>query len=233
MGTDPVIGYLTHSGQDKPPRLPHHNGNCGKDISNRPFFATYPFGKYPQKCPQKISQQYATLYTTHQMPYLQPPFTRWPTTLEHSHEHSGACSCKLEANSNKYSGMEGIPIKSEQSCSRQLMEDSKVAKAHTTHGWVLATGSIVLLFTGAGPIDGPFDLSSSTRRELGGLASSLLLIAAMSRLWGIRHRASFRWCADSKAAISRALRYAHQRSRYYMPPDSDLLSLIRNLLREI
>jgi hypothetical protein len=101
-----------------------------------------------------------------------------------------------------------------------------------TFGWILSTGKHVL-FRGAGPIDGPFDSSSSTRSELGGCASSLLLIVVVSRLWGLRHRCKFCWFTDSKAAISRTNRYSRKKRATRMPYDADLLSLISDLLAEL
>jgi hypothetical protein len=100
-----------------------------------------------------------------------------------------------------------------------LATDGGLKGCNGTHGWVLATSNTVL-FTGAGPID-----SSSTRCELGGLASSLLTIAATARIWGLRHKASLRWYADSKAANLRVNRFARHRTRSRrMPPDADFLS---------
>ena len=96
----------------------------------------------------------------------------------------------------------------------------------------MATKSIVL-FECSGPVDGY--TQTSTRSELAGGASSILLITSiLARMWGIRHRCSFRWLTDSKAAISRFLRYAPRQSRKAkMPDDSDLLALIRGCLTEL
>ncbi|KAI2501729.1 hypothetical protein MHU86_12735 [Fragilaria crotonensis] len=103
-----------------------------------------------------------------------------------------------------------------------------------THGWVLATRKCVL-FRCSGPVDGFVSAESSTRSELAGCASSLLLVTAFSRMWGLRHRCSFVWITDSKAAISRIRKYAlaAQYSPARMPDDADLISLISQLLREL
>ncbi|KAI2512859.1 hypothetical protein MHU86_1405 [Fragilaria crotonensis] len=102
-----------------------------------------------------------------------------------------------------------------------------------TFGWVLATSKNILFKCG-GPVDGPFDTASSTRSELCGFASSLLLIAAASRNWGLRHSCSFRWLTDSRSAISKVYKTNRRgclASRQTF--DSDLLSMIRSLLIEI
>lgn len=71
-----------------------------------------------------------------------------------------------------------------------------------TFGWILAT-SKTTLFKCGGPVDGPFDTQTSTRCELCGFASALVLIASVSRNWGLRHRCSFEWFTDSRAALSK------------------------------
>ncbi|KAI2500344.1 hypothetical protein MHU86_14152 [Fragilaria crotonensis] len=113
-----------------------------------------------------------------------------------------------------------------------LATDGGLLGTQSTHGWILATSTTVL-FTGSGPVDGPFELASSTRSELGGLAASLLLIVGIARFWGLRHKASIRWYADSKSAISRVNRHALPRyCPTVMPQDADLISLIRKLIEE-
>ena len=114
-----------------------------------------------------------------------------------------------------------------------VASDGGLHKQHGTHGWIVSTGKVVL-FKCAGPIDGPFDTNSSTRCELGGCASCLLLLVSLSRFWGLKHRCSFRWYCDSKSAISRIQRYCRHMSRVTtMPYDADLLSLIKSLLQEL
>lgn len=102
-----------------------------------------------------------------------------------------------------------------------------------TFGWVLTTSKRVL-FTCGGPVDGPHDTATSTRSELSGIASALLLIASVSRNWGLRHRCSFRVISDSRAALSKVTRILHRHSlESRQPPESDLLMLIQSLLMEI
>ena len=102
-----------------------------------------------------------------------------------------------------------------------------------THGWVISTGTKIL-FQCAGPVDGPRDTASSTRSELGGYASALLLIRALYRFWGLRHRSKFHWYCDSKAAISRVKRYtSHKTLVPKMPDDADLMSIIRSCQQEL
>jgi hypothetical protein len=114
-----------------------------------------------------------------------------------------------------------------------IASDGGLSGNQGTFGWVLTTSKHVLFQCG-GPVDGPFDVLNSTRSELCGFASSLLMIAAISRNWGLRHRCSFRWCTDSKSALSKVFK-TNQRgcTSGRQPYDSDLLSMIRSLLIEI
>ena len=111
-----------------------------------------------------------------------------------------------------------------------LASDGGLSTHSATHGWVLSTGSQVL-FRCSGPVDGNFDTNSSTRSELGGCASSLLLIASLSKLWGQRHRCSFNWYTDSTSAISRFHKHCGRRRSNHMPPDADLISIISSSLQ--
>ena len=103
-----------------------------------------------------------------------------------------------------------------------------------THGWVLASKKHVL-FRCSGPVDGFVSTESLTRSELAGCASSLLLITVIARMWGLRHRCSFCWITDSRAAISRITKYVLSGGRCIkqMPDDADLISLIATLYREL
>lgn len=115
-----------------------------------------------------------------------------------------------------------------------IASDGGLDGGEGTHGWVLATKKYVL-FRCAGPVDGFASAESSTRSELAGCASSLLLVTAFSRMWGLRHRCSFIWITDSKAAISRIRKFAlTKNSPARMPDDADdVISLISQLLREL
>jgi hypothetical protein len=110
--------------------------------------------------------------------------------------------------------------------------DGGLLKTQGTHGWVISNGSTVL-FRCAGPVDGPFDTSSSTRCELSGYASVLLFIDHLSLFWGIRHKCKFTWICDSRAAISRVRRFATRHPSRRMPADVDLISIIRTHLASI
>ena len=108
-----------------------------------------------------------------------------------------------------------------------IATDGGLAQSKGTHGWVIALNDCIL-FQCAGPVDGPFDTTSSTRCELSGYASVLLFLDHLSKFWGIRHRCHFNWYCDSKAAISRVRRFSLRSSVFRrMPPDADLLSIIR------
>lgn len=102
-----------------------------------------------------------------------------------------------------------------------------------TFGWVLTTSKRVLFKCG-GPVDGPHDTATSTRSELCGIASALLLIASVARNWGLRHRCSFRIITDSRSALAK-IRHILKRHglESRQPPESDLLMMIHSLLREI
>ena len=63
-----------------------------------------------------------------------------------------------------------------------VASDGGLHNTSGTHGWIISTGKKVLLKC-AGPVDGPFDHSSSTRCELSGCALSLLLLVVLSRMW--------------------------------------------------
>ena len=114
-----------------------------------------------------------------------------------------------------------------------LASDGGLSGAKGTHGWVLSNGSDIILQC-SGPVDGPADTASSTRSELAGCASALLLLVSLTRYWGLKFRCKFNWYPDSRAAISRLNRFSRRGSiRTRMPHDVDLLSLIADLLREI
>ena len=115
-----------------------------------------------------------------------------------------------------------------------LASDGGLAEGKATHGWVLSTKKHIL-FRCSGPVDGPTDLNSSTRSELGGCASALTLLVSVSRTWGgIRPRCSFRWYTDSRSAITRIKKHAVRGSRSrQLPHDADLLAIIQTMLKEL
>jgi hypothetical protein len=91
-----------------------------------------------------------------------------------------------------------------------------------------------VLFQGSGPIDGPAEVGSSTRSELGGFTAPLLLATTIMKYWGLRHRCQFRWYTDSKSAISKVKIYTTKRrsSRQY-PDHSDYIKVIKDLMEEL
>jgi hypothetical protein len=91
------------------------------------------------------------------------------------------------------------------SCTRvNIASDGGLRDKFGTFGWTISTNTETL-FTCSGPVDGSKDTASSTRSELCGYASALLLISTLAKVWRRRHRCKFRWIVDSKAAIQRVL----------------------------
>ena len=86
-----------------------------------------------------------------------------------------------------------------------IATDGSLMPTAGTFGWKLVTPKQGVLFTGSGPIDGPLEIGSSTRSELGGFTGPLLLITLLARFWGLRHRCTFRWLVDSRIAINRVI----------------------------
>ena len=115
-----------------------------------------------------------------------------------------------------------------------IVSDGGLARGIGTFGWKIVGSNNETLFAGAGPIDGPSEIGSSTRSELGGFAAPLLLVVSLARLWGLKHKCRYRWLVDSKAAISQVritTRVSHQLRR--APDNSDYLMVIRALRREL
>ena len=114
-----------------------------------------------------------------------------------------------------------------------IASDGGLSHTSATHGCCVLSTRTRVLFTCSGPVDGPFDTNSSTWSELGGCASSLLLLSSLSKVWGIRHKCSFKWYTDSQSAISRFHKYCRRQRSIRMPPDADLLSIISVSLRDL
>ena len=104
-----------------------------------------------------------------------------------------------------------------------------------TFGWKIVAKGLnppadITLFEGSGPIDGPYDISSSTRSELGGLVAPLLLCVSLAAHWGLRHKCKIGWLTDSKAAISRVDFITRRSNRTNKAPnDHDYMTAIREL----
>lgn len=107
-----------------------------------------------------------------------------------------------------------------------IASDGGLSDSHGTFAWIISSDTKTLL-TCSGPVDGPVDTSSSTRSELCGYASALLMLSTLSKRWHRRHRCKFTWLVDSKAAIQRVRRYTARGSRSGRQPyDADLLAII-------
>jgi ribonuclease HI len=120
-----------------------------------------------------------------------------------------------------------------------IASDGGLKDRLSTFGWKIVSkgnseATDIPLFEGSGPVDGPYDISSSTRSELGGLVAPLLLCASLAAYWGLRHRCKLKWLTDSKAAISRVdfiMRRTHRPAR--APEDHDYMVAIKELLKSL
>jgi hypothetical protein len=120
-----------------------------------------------------------------------------------------------------------------------IASDGGLKDRTATFGWKIVdrgsgTTDDVPLFEGSGPVDGPFDITSSTRSELGGLIAPLLLCVSLAAHWGLRHKCRIRWLTDSKAAISRVeflTRRFHRTTK--APEDHDYMTAVRELSRSL
>ena len=122
-----------------------------------------------------------------------------------------------------------------------IASDGGLKDRIATFGWKIVSNkgigieNDISLFEGSGPADGPFDISSSTRSELGGLLAPLLLCASLAAHWGLRHKCRLRWLSDSKAAISRVdfiTRNSHRTPRQ-VPEDHDYMTAIQELSKNL
>jgi hypothetical protein len=103
-----------------------------------------------------------------------------------------------------------------------------------TFGWQLSTNDNVVLYEGAGPVDGPYDSASSTRSELAGYVAPLILLALISNKFGDIPSSGFRWVTDSKGAIANVK--SSTPSPGYMqrqPNNVDFLATIQELSKSL
>ena len=115
-----------------------------------------------------------------------------------------------------------------------IASDGSLLSTAGTFGWKLTTDKHHPIYQGSGPIDGPINIGSSTRIELGGFTAPLLLITLLAWHWGLRHRCKFRWLFDSKIAINRVTFVVSKDHRPTKQPDNiDYLSVIRDLHKEL
>ena len=217
------------------------------DGKRSPLFTSdpkWPRQKQPTKQQCRLWKRYIRSSFLRYTPYWktapvsQLPLPPPPTTVDHSMSQFAACIRQLPRTQRRLlDGYEQVATDQQvwnafRSRARlHLASDGGLNDNLATHGWILSTGHYTL-FRCSGPVDGPFDTNSSTRSELGGCASALILLVALSRFWGTRHRCSFQWYTDSRSAISRIRRFSRRHSRATrMPFDADLLSLIASHLK--
>ena len=116
----------------------------------------------------------------------------------------------------------------------EIVTEGSLATTTGTFGWRLISPLSDTLFQGSGPVDGPYDLATSTRSELGGYVAPLLLTAALLRFWGLPHRCKFRWIVDSTSAISKVRMVTRPGARPHRQPNNvDLLLMIADLTKEL
>ena len=115
-----------------------------------------------------------------------------------------------------------------------IASDGSLTHEAGTFGWKLTTEKFKPLFQGSGPVDGPIEIGSSTRSELGGFTAPLLLVTILARHWGLKHRCSFRWLADSKVALHRvSIVTRHDHTPTKQPDNSDYIAVIEDLFKEL
>ena len=101
-----------------------------------------------------------------------------------------------------------------------------------TFGWIISSSTKVVLFEGAGPVDGPFDSASSTRSELGGFAAVLLFYQVLRSQWASLPPCTYRWVCDSKAAISNTSKATDSnRITTGQPNNADYLGIIKEQMQ--
>ena len=72
-----------------------------------------------------------------------------------------------------------------------IASDGSLTDTAGTFRWKLTTNKHIDLFEGSDPVDGPIELGSSTRSEIGGFTAPLLLVTVLARFWGLKHSCSF------------------------------------------
>ena len=120
-----------------------------------------------------------------------------------------------------------------------IASDGGLKDRLATFGWkIISRGkgkaADTPLFEGSGPVDGPYDINTSTRSELGGLVAPLLLCVSLAAHWGLRHKCKLGWLTDSKAAISRVEFITRKSNRISKAPeDNDYMTAIRELSKSL
>jgi Reverse transcriptase (RNA-dependent DNA polymerase) len=115
-----------------------------------------------------------------------------------------------------------------------IASDGGLKRGLGTLGWKIVDRQGRPLFSGSGPVDGPYDISHSTRSELGGLTAPMLLVLSIAKFWGLQHRCRYKWITDSKAAISKVtyITTSQFAPRRY-PDDVDYVTAIHELHRAL
>jgi hypothetical protein len=90
-----------------------------------------------------------------------------------------------------------------------------------------------VLYQGAGTIDGPMEVGSSTRSELGELYGATTSGHYPGEILGIRHKCRFRWITDSTSAISKVRIYTVKGKLNRYPEHSDYVMAIQELAAEL
>jgi hypothetical protein len=96
-----------------------------------------------------------------------------------------------------------------------IASDGSLMEKVGTFGWKITTDKHLPLFEGSGPVDGPSKLGCSTRSELGGFTTPLLLVTVLvARHWRLQHRCSFKWIAVSQVAAINRVTWSPKRTTY-------------------
>jgi hypothetical protein len=143
--------------------------------------------RLPPTSSGSTSNMLSTPSAPSEYPHLKSFLTAIPSFYRRLLSHYDQCATDLEvwrAFRDKRSRLE-------------IVTDGSLADGIGTFGWRLLRPPTLVLFQGSGPVNGPIELATSTRSELGGFAAPLLLVAAISKFWGLRHRCKFRWIVDS------------------------------------
>jgi hypothetical protein len=97
------------------------------------------------------------------------------------------------------------------------------------HGWIIATRDEQILLCGRGPDDGPADLISSYRSELGGIVAGLAALGTLFRSGRINIR-SVRFLCDNESAVLAAKLPITDIIFFSTKGDWDLIAIVHELL---
>jgi hypothetical protein len=115
-----------------------------------------------------------------------------------------------------------------------IASDGGLKGNRSTFGWTISTPSNTVLLEGAGPMDGPYNVASSTRSEIGGFTAPLLILTLLSQMWGMQHRCKVAWVCDSKAALANVEKStSRDHPPWYQPNNDDLLSQVKSMAKQL